>query len=125
MPRILVAEDDDALSRMYLALLSREGFEVEAADTGALTLFRIEQDKIDLILLDMMMPGESGLDVLKELNKNPTGPRPKIIVTSNIDNPSIIAQAKAEGIDGYFVKSNVEPEEIVSYIKKVLAAPTI
>lgn len=121
MPRILIAEDDDKLSRMYKALLEREGFDIETADTGSLALFRIDQAHIDLVLLDMMMLGQSGLDVLKELNLHPVSPRPKIVVMSNIDNPSIIDQARAEGIDGYVVKSNVEPEQIIAYIKQILA----
>ena len=121
MPRILIAEDDDRLSRMYKAMLEKEGFDTETADTGSLALFRIDQSHIDLVLLDMMMLGESGLDVLKELNLHPVSPRPKIVVFSNIDNPSIIEQARAEGIDGYMVKSNVEPEQVISYIKEILA----
>jgi len=106
---------------MYKALLEREGFDTETADTGSLALFRIDQNHIDLVLLDMMMLGQSGLDVLKELNQHPVSPRPKIVVMSNIDNPSIIDQARAEGIDGYMIKSNVEPEQIIAFVKQILA----
>lgn len=67
MTRILVVEDEEALSDPLAFLLGREGFEVQVVDNGLDAVTEFERNGADLVLLDVMLPGQSGMEVCKQL----------------------------------------------------------
>jgi DNA-binding response OmpR family regulator len=85
--RVLVVEDDAALRRTLAFNLSREGYEVTAVPDGEAALEAGHDDRLDLILLDVMLPGMSGVEVLRALRRD------------GITTPVIILSAKGDEID--------------------------
>jgi CheY-like chemotaxis protein len=78
--RILVVDDDDAIRALLFTILRRRGFKVDSARTGVDAMARCARCNYAVMLLDMMMPGMSGYDVLEEIEKRPRDQRPIIIV---------------------------------------------
>lgn len=69
--RVLVVEDEPHISEAIRFILRRDGWAVDALDNGAEVLGRIEAARPDLVILDLMLPGQSGLDVLQSLRTQP------------------------------------------------------
>jgi CheY-like chemotaxis protein len=80
----LVVDDDDALRTLFIALLKREGFEVECVRDGAQALDRLANDSFDVILLDLMMPVTNGYDVLRRLGECRPALLKQTIVTTGV-----------------------------------------
>lgn len=103
--RVLVV-DDDALARRKLVLAVKAlGHAVEDLDSGEGTLERLLQPGIDLVLLDIEMPGTNGYDVLGAMLSYPEDRRPPIIVISSLDDPEEIARAIELGAVDFLPKS--------------------
>jgi CheY-like chemotaxis protein len=85
--RVLIAEDDPAIRTMLRAMLAREGFVVESAVDGQEAIEKIQQSAFDAILLDLMMPRVSGLDVIEYLERiSPDTVATRIIVLTAASN---------------------------------------
>jgi len=120
--RVLVVEDDQFLRDLLDSKLKREGFEVILAIDGVEGLDKISSDKPDIILLDIILPGVSGFDILKKVRQEmvmeiATTP---IILLSNLGQESDIEKGRALGADDYLIKSNFTIDEIIMKIKKLL-----
>lgn len=116
MATVLIAEDDADIRTAYAYALNRAGFEVvEAADGGAAAQ-SIEAKQPDLVLLDMLMPGMSGLDLLRQVQPSKRYPNMVVLALSNIDTPRVIEQAKELGVRDYIVKVDVTPHQMVDII---------
>jgi two-component system, OmpR family, alkaline phosphatase synthesis response regulator PhoP len=87
MPRILVVEDDEHLGRGIELHLAKEGFEVARARRGELAVAMATRQAFDLITLDVMLPGMTGLDVCRELRRQ------------GVDTPVIMLTARTEEVD--------------------------
>ncbi len=85
-PRVLVIDDDRSILEVVEIALTERGYEVLLADDGAEGLARVERDRPDLVILDMVMPRRSGLTVLERLRQWGTQ-SPHIIVLSASDHP--------------------------------------
>lgn len=102
--RILIVEDEEMNIDMLSRRLSKAGYEVATAMNGADALHLIGQQSVDMVLLDQMMPGMSGLEVLDRLRANPqTHDLPVIMVTALADGASV-AEAFERGADDYVTK---------------------
>lgn len=115
---IVIIEDDKSLKPMYEDKFSHEGFEVYSsmdAEEGA-TL--IKEKKPDLVLLDIILPREDGIYLLKKLKKEKLLKSTAIVVFSNLDNPHIKSEALSLGASDYLIKTDFTPREIVSWVKK-------
>jgi len=121
MAKVLLVEDTEEMQRMYAFGLQKEGFEVVTANSGGEALARMDEDHFEIILLDMMLGGMSGLDFLKEYDVKTKSPGTKVVVFTNLDNPNIKARIEAVGVDGYLNKSNYEPKQLADYLKQLLA----
>lgn len=97
-----MAEDDAVVRRMLESLLKSSGFQVAAAADGLEAMAMLESGPVDLLLLDMMMPGLSGLEVLK-LARGKGYDLPVVALTA-LDSPDDIAKALELGADDYVVK---------------------
>ena len=119
---ILFVEDDKLIADMYARTLKNSGFTVDFAYDGAEALVRAGQMHYDLILLDIMMPEKTGIEVLDEL-RGPDGtgyPDTKIIVLTNLAQDKTSQEALRAQADGYIIKADIVPSQLASLISKVL-----
>lgn len=110
-----MVEDEQDLRDFYKEVLANAGFEVEVAKDGEEGLQKILQGKIDVVLLDIMMPKIDGIGVLQIL-KEQKKPLPKIIMLTNLSHDKTLEEAKELGAVDSIIKSNADPQDI---IKKV------
>lgn len=110
-PRVVIADDHTVVRQGIRGVLEEvEGLEVvaEAAD-GAQALALVEEHRPDVVVLDVTMPGKTGLDVARELRDR--GSEARVLVLSMHDDPEYVLQAVRAGADGYVLK-DVEPSEL-------------
>lgn len=119
--KVLIIEDDAEIRMVYSFALNHAGFQVlEAPDaTSGLTL--LQQGYPDVVVLDMLMPGMSGLDFLRQNNIHERYPGIKIIAFSNIENERVMNEAKDLGVVRYLVKASVTPHQLADIIKEITA----
>lgn len=117
MKKILIAEDDFFIRDIYNKVFSLSGYEVQVAVDGVDALEKIKAQPFDMILLDIMMPRMTGIDVLKNVRAldTPTKSVPIFIIT-NLGQQNVIEEAFKLGMDGYILKSQVTPQQIVDEI---------
>ncbi len=121
MAKILIVEDDQFLREFYQELLAGEGYTVDAAEDGQVGSEKAKLGGYDLILLDIMLPKEDGLGVLRDLKVAPPGQKNgPIVVLTNLGQDSIIKQAFALGAAGYLIKSAMNPDEVLTEVKSYL-----
>jgi two-component system KDP operon response regulator KdpE len=115
-PVVLIADDEPAAARLAARSLVVEGFNVSTADGGAQAIDRVWDVNPDVLLLDIRMPGMSGLDVLRELN----GQHPvRVILLSGLDSPSAVREGLDLGAEDYVRKPFSGPE-LAARIRAVL-----
>ncbi|WP_346845479.1 response regulator transcription factor [uncultured Rothia sp.] len=116
MTRILVVEDEESLSEPLAFLLGREGFEIQVIDNGMDAVTEFEQNGADLILLDVMLPGQSGIEVCKQIRANSSVP---IIMLTAKDSEIDKVLGLELGADDYVTKP-YSSRELIARIKAVL-----
>ena len=115
--KILLVEDDMALSAVYRSRLEIEGFDVREANNGEDALSAAVEYRPDLILLDVMMPKISGFDVLDILRNTPETANVRIIMLTALSQPKDKERAESLGVDDYLVKSQVVIGDVVARVK--------
>lgn len=115
--KILLVEDDTALSNVYKSRLEMEGFKTHAVNNGEDALSVAMEFKPDLILLDAMMPKISGFDVLDILRNTPETSDIRIIMLTALSQPKDKERAESLGVDDYLVKSQVVIGDVVERVK--------
>lgn len=115
--KILLVEDDEALSGVYKARLELEGFDIKEVSNGELALSAARDYKPDLILLDAMMPKISGFDVLDILRNTPETSAIRIIMLTALSQPKDKERAESLGVNDYLVKSQVVIGDVVQRVK--------
>lgn len=120
VPVIVIVEDDKTLLDMYTEVLDKEGFIVVGVQRGDEALTVITRENPDLVLLDIMLPGESELDILQVLRSNPnTNNLPVVIMTAHPED-KFKNMAQRYGVNDFISKSEVKPSEIIDKIKVLL-----
>lgn len=119
MATILIIEDDEVLAQMYATRLTSDGYIVVHERDGTLGLAKAKELKPDIILLDLMLPGLSGQNVLSALRQE-SQITAAIIVLSNLANPLEEQQALKAGANKFLVKTRVTPSEVVATIQGLL-----
>ncbi|MGF1500328.1 MAG: phosphate regulon transcriptional regulator PhoB [Paracoccaceae bacterium] len=108
--RILVVEDEEALSALLEYNLEKEGFEVRISADGEDALLVVEEDKPDLVLLDWMLPGLSGIEICRRIRaRADTRDTPVIMLTARSDEEDRI-RGLDTGADDYLTKPFSIPE---------------
>jgi CheY-like chemotaxis protein len=121
MAKIMLVEDDQMIAEIYQRKFESAGFDVVNAVTGKEVLKYALEDKFDLILLDMVLPEMSGIDVLKELRSNPTYDSDlKVIVLSNLNKSENEKEVTDAGANGFIGKTDYSPSELAEEIKRLL-----
>lgn len=119
---ILLAEDDKFLRRAMEVALTKRGFRVLLAADGQQALDILDTERPDLVLLDVLMPRKTGIEVLQELRKNPKTADLRVLILSNSSKELEIHEATNLGVSGYWIKANLSLQELSDRIEAVLAA---
>ncbi len=110
---VLVIEDDPRIRRIVQLTLEREGLQVTEAESGEAGLARLAEQDFDVILLDLMLPGQDGFEVCRAIRR--TSNTPVIMVTARSDSHDVVAGLEA-GADDYVSKPFV-PKELSARIR--------
>ena len=117
---ILLIEDDPFLVGMYKDKLVSEGFEVIVAEDGFVGLNAAVTKHIDLILLDILIPKLSGIDLLARLKQDVKGKDIPVIALTNLSDTANEEKVRNYGVRDYLVKSDHTPSQVVEVIRKYL-----
>jgi len=118
--KILIIEDEESVLDVYERELKYAGFDVVTAvdsDKGYKTAVK---EMPDLILLDIMLPGASGLDLLKQLKNNDKTKDIQVAMLTNLDASAVIDEGYELGAEAYFVKSQFVPSQVSEEVKSLL-----
>lgn len=119
MANVIIVEDDINLSNIYKQKLAEGGHSVSVVgDTEAVK--EILSTKPNLVLLDILMPNISGLDVLREVKADPAGAAIPIILLTNVAEDASIAKGLQYGAYGYLLKSETTPDQVLSRVNMAL-----
>jgi len=120
---ILLIEDEVALLDSYSEILEAEGWKVLKAKDGykGMQLLLENKDRVTLVLLDLMMPGIDGLEVLRNFRENPEkyGKAPVVILTAMVSD-KVIKEAYEIGAKSYLLKSELNSEDLINEVKRML-----
>ena len=122
--RILLVEDDGTLRTLYTDALQADGFEVDQAVEGKEGLLKARNGGYNLILLDILLPGLQGPEILEGLRTQPpmkaNGP---VVMLTNQSQPEILRQCHELGAVGEIIKSDVTPKEFIQFVRGFLDSP--
>jgi len=119
---ILITDDDKFLSDMYSIKFSEHGFTVQMATSAKACLDILAKDfKPDIFLVDIVMQEMDGFQLIEELKKKGLAGDSTIIVLSNLGQHEDIEKGLAVGADGYIIKANATPTEVVSKVEEIVA----
>lgn len=117
---VLLVEDDPILSRMYSEKLKYEGYTVLLAQDGMVGLGCAQKEGVDIILLDIMLPKLSGIDLLEKLRATPKGKTVPVIVLTNLAEKFEQEKAASLGAKEYLLKAMQTPEKVIEAIKRYI-----
>lgn len=119
--KVLMVEDDALIQEMVIIKLVSHGCIPYATNNGNEALSFAQQYEPNVIILDLMLPGKSGENVLKEIKSDEKLSHIPVIVFSNKSSSSDKETLKSLGADRYFVKASTDLNELVSTIKELVA----
>jgi len=121
MPKkILIVEDDKFLRELMSQKLLKEGYDIRGAVDGEEGIKKIKEEKPDLILLDLILPGIDGFEVLTQMRGTPSMSSIPVIILSNIDQKEDMEKGLKLGAVDFLVKAYFTPGEIVDKIKSII-----
>jgi len=123
--KVLVVEDDKFLRDLATQKLAREGIVVISAIDGEQGITLAEKELPNIILLDILLPGIDGFEVLRRIRMNPALIKTSVVMLSNFGQREDIEKAIGAGADQFFIKANYTLDEIVEEIKKISMHPRI
>lgn len=118
---ILCIEDEHFISELYQRALTKAGYDVTIMLSGDDGLLAAQTDKFDLILLDLMTPGKTGIEILHALKDPSQTPKlhSKIIITTNLDQEESMREELERLADGYLIKAEITPKQLVDIVKQM------
>lgn len=119
--KILVLEDEHFISELYVRALTKAGYEVTVEVDGQSALKLAQTDAFDVILLDLMVPTITGIEVLRHLRNPAETPNlhAKVIITTNLEQREDVRADIEKQADGYLVKAEITPRELVDFINTI------
>ena len=118
--KILIIEDDVSLYTMYATELGLKAYDVSNVADGATAVEAIKTRTPDLILLDLMLPGKNGLEILQEIKSLPETKDIKVVMLTNFGNDENISKALELGAEDYIMKYNIVPSELSDKVASIL-----
>lgn len=121
MSKILVIEDDKFLRELMVRKLESEpGFEILSAIDGESGLKTMKEQKPDIVLLDLILPGMGGFDVLSQMKNDIILAETPVIILSNLGQQEDVDKGMQLGAVDFMIKAHFTPNEIVEKIRQVL-----
>ena len=118
--KILVVEDDRFLRELISRKLLGEGYNVVEAVDGEDGIRKIKEEKPDLVLLDLILPGADGFEVLSKTKADPSVASIPVIILSNLGQKEDVERGLKLGAVDYLIKAHFTPGEIVEKIKIIM-----
>ncbi len=118
--KILLVDDEQDAVKMLKDLLENEGYECITAYTGKRAIERVNEEKPDLVILDIMMPDMDGLSVCKDIKNNPKTKGTKVIMLTSKDNGDTLQESIEQKAD-WFVAKPYDNKYILMRIAKILS----
>lgn len=118
--KILVIEDDKFLRELIVRKLLKEGMETVEAVDGEEGQAKVKSEKPDLILLDLILPGIDGFQLLSQIKSDPELKLIPVIILSNLGQKEDIERGMQLGATDYLIKAHFTPGEVVEKIKETL-----
>jgi CheY-like chemotaxis protein len=119
MPKIMLLEDDRDMTMLLQTLLEIEGYQVRSYDPKRPIPAQAEEEKPDLVFLDVHLGGKDGIEILRELRKSPLLGELRVVMTSGIN---LTEECLKAGANAFIVKPYM-PENLLHLLAAVLAAP--
>lgn len=120
LKKILLVEDEDFIRELYVRQLTKAGFQVKSTVDGQSGLNMLKQEQFDLLLLDIMLPGMNGLQLLREFKtQNPNSQMITILLT-NLGQEAVIKEGFELGAQAYLIKASYTPDQVVNEVKNAL-----
>jgi len=118
---ILIIEDEQFLGSLLIKKLENSGFYVRSFFDGEAGLKAVEEKKPDLVLLDIILPGMDGWEVLRRLKEKKHLKDIPILIISNLGEPGDITKGRKAGAVDYIIKADYSPQQIVDKVANVLS----
>jgi DNA-binding response OmpR family regulator len=118
--KVLVIEDEHFISELYVRSLTRAGYNVTVEVDGQRGYDLAKTGEFDIILLDLMTPTITGIEVLRRL-RGPSSPvlKSKIVITTNLEQRDEIRADIEKRADAYLVKAEITPRELVDFLNTI------
>ena len=120
MKKVLVIDDDEFFNKTLGEALPKGKYALVAAVDGEEGLSKLQAEKPDLIILDLLMPKMDGTEFLKKLQASPDMHKAPVLISSNLSSMKKISDCMALGAVGYVIKSDESMESIVQDIERIL-----
>ena len=117
---IVIVEDNEALADIYKTRLELINYNVLVAHDGIAALYVIQQNKPDLVLLDLMVPAIAGDEVLKRMRASDWGKEIPVFIISNLNEADAPKGLRELGILGYVVKADLSDDDIDKIVNGIL-----
>src|ERR1700722_8504660 len=119
--KVLCVEDEHFISELYARALTKGGYDVKVVDDGNQALAEAESNNYDIILLDLMVPNLTGIEMLRKLRDPARVPpiKAKIIIITNLEQREDVRADIEKQADGYLVKAELTPHELVNFISNI------
>ena len=117
---VILIEDEEMLSNMYETKFVKEGYQIKKALDGETGLKLSQEEKPDLILLDIIMPKLDGFSVLRKLKEDPKTKDIPVVLLTNLGQDEDVKKGTKLGAVGYLVKANLTPTQVVDKVREYL-----
>ena len=121
--RVLVVDDEPALLDIYTTKLKMENYDVLTAGDGLSGLELALHESPDIMLLDVLMPGKDGFDVLRDLRSAPQTKDLPVIILSNLGQEYEVRRGLSLGANRFLTKADLTPARVAQAVKETLESP--
>ena len=120
MKKILIIEDDKFLRELISRKLAREGYQTSEAVDGEEGFQKVKTEKPDLVLLDLILPGIDGFEVLSKMKEDVSVSQVPVIILSNLGQKEDVDKGLKLGAIDYLIKAHFTPGEIIEKVRTAL-----
>lgn len=117
--KVLCIEDEQFISDLYTRALVKAGYDVTVESDGEQALAQARSNAFDIILLDLMVPNMTGMEILDHLRHDVPDLKSKVIITTNLEQHEEAREQLESQADGYIIKANVTPRELVEFLQTI------
>ena len=118
--KILIIEDDKFVRELIAQKLTEEGYEALTTIDGEEGMVQIKEKKPDLVLLDLILPGIDGFEVLSRMKADPDLEKIPVVILSNLGQREEVERGLKMGANDYLIKAHFTPREIIEKVNSVL-----